>query len=77
MLEKEKFVFVIKKPWPFNLYISPSNCFCKVEPEDWILISLGTYEKTSLNRAVSAIDCEEPFANKTVESLLSELNDLL
>ena len=34
-------------------------------------------DKASINRAINAIDWDELFANKTVESQVSELNDLL
>ena len=46
-------------------------------PCEHILRDYSRVDKGSINRAINAIDWEESFANKTVESQVSELNDLL
>ena len=46
-------------------------------PYERIFWDYSRDDKVSINRAINAIGWEELFANKTVESQVSELNDLL
>ena len=46
-------------------------------PYERVFWDYSRADKISINRAISAKNCEELFANKTVESQISELNNLL
>ena len=46
-------------------------------PYERVFWDCSRADKASINRAINAIDWDELFANKTVESQVSELNDLL
>ena len=46
-------------------------------PYERIFWNYSRADKASINRAINAINWEELFAKKTVESQVSELNDLL
>ena len=46
-------------------------------PYERVFWDYSRADKASINRAANAIDSDELFANKTVESQVSELNDLL
>ena len=46
-------------------------------PYEHVFWDYSRADKASVNRAINAIDWDELFANKTVESQISELNDLL
>ena len=46
-------------------------------PYERVFWDYSRADKASINRAINTIDWDEIFANKTVESQVSELNDLL
>ena len=60
------------------------KCFSKLNlkveyppPYKRIFWDYSRTEKASINQAINAVDGEDPVANKTVESQVSELNNLL
>ena len=46
-------------------------------PYERVFWDYSRADKASINRAINTIDWQERFANKTVESQVSEMNDLL
>ena len=63
---------------PYGIVFAKLNL--KVEyppPQERIFWDYSRADKTSLNREINAIDWEKLFANKTMKSHVSELNDLL